>query len=321
MNSKFKFTTCLVTLLNFYKTGDVQTFRVLLKRTISYLSLEVHENEFKSFSNIIFDRLSIFGIIEKANYKGRTIWEFCGTSIICIGSDNHIFVGDRLFINDVIKSLDQTIVEHRLYGIQKKYLSGEHAICFPKAQIKKEKLRLVLSFNDKKYADINNLKFLRILPSIESVASNIVPESSDFVPEEYSLSIFNFEKNDWLQSKDWSIKNIGFYKIANDFGRPIFFIKNTINELFRVKDRDWAFFLACYILNIKIGLAFDSKSEVLKIPYSSFRHFPVILKRTLTIQSFTWPKYEKSMYHITQINKDVINTLIKKITIFRISKI
>lgn len=138
MNNSSKFTKCLITLFHFYKTGDFQTFKVILHRTFDYLDLNVSEESYKRISYILFNRLTAFGILETANHKGRTMWEFCGPIALQISDNEFFFIADQVSIDRAIKNLGETseIIEHILYTIPEKYMPGNFSIIIPRFLIK-----------------------------------------------------------------------------------------------------------------------------------------------------------------------------------------
>ena len=320
-SENYLFSICLISILFFYQTGDTQTFRVALKKALDYFNINKIDSILKPFSNLIFDRLSVFGIIEKSVYQNRTIWKICTPSIVHIGNNEHIVIGDKTFIRNCIALVNKGLQEHQIYRIPFNFSDIAYSLVFPKVTCGKDEIISNLKNLSYSYRNNDTKTIFELIPNLQDVSSSVLTKCGRMILDRSSLFYFDFKKLDWVEENREAISYPGYYKVVDAWNMPLFIVYTKDNIVYQVLEKDWGFFLACYYLNCPIKVQFDNQLEILKIHPSSFKMFPLLIKKILVLQEFKWPEIKEGSYLIKSIRKVDLNFILNNMGIFKVNYI
>lgn len=297
----------LYSLLQYYKMGERGGFNRIIQKALGRFGNELSRDGRNYLKNLAFNRLLDFGLIETYGYA-RKQWVAQKNCFIPADRGQCLVFGSKQFVSTAIASCrPDDLEEHQCYR-------------FPRIDGQDIDLALTLL---KGPADAMG----------ENVDFNVSPmqinEISGFFPDRYAMSsavwktstpqagiLGNLQKFDFLTSS-WEPTEID--SLQDDLVRtqPLdqyrggrvrsFFCHGSIKEhgLLEIDAEfdDWKFFFAAQLFDWSLGWSYDASKKELSIPRKHLRLMPLLLRRSLLLQSFVWPKIERECYVFGAIEK------------------
>lgn len=307
------FSESIFALLNYYRSGTIQTFHTALDKALTYAEVAIDSVQLKSLRYFLFNRMILFGFLEFSDTRGQRRWCIGPNRLIKLSKGGCLVVGDSGFIATFnCLSANQVSSYHVTYTFPSS--TGTRLnFCVKQVDFEEGHERSISQKLDCPVVCIETTKLAEFLPTVESVYQSLAVRGIDPTQIDSAAEFKRFDetKHDWVDANYLELSP-GLYRIPHVYGqhRDIV-IKNGAHSLvgFDIPNRDWSFFLSAYLLQKSLHWKYSGRNRTVAIPFWQITLTPMLVKRVLCASTMKWPDLKAGCYRFRDVEPLVAHHL------------